>query len=32
MSIALPSPEGLAVSAPEEWTMLWLDRSRRRGR
>lgn len=32
MSIALPSPEGLAVRAPEEWTMLWLDRSRRRGR
>jgi hypothetical protein len=32
IALALPRPEGLAVRAPDEWTMLWLDRSRRRGR
>jgi hypothetical protein len=32
MRFALPCPEGLAVSAPDEWTMLWLERFRRWGR
>lgn len=29
---ALPWPEGRAVRAPDEWTMLWLARLRRWGR
>jgi hypothetical protein len=32
MRFALPWPEGRAVRAPEEWTMLWLERFRRCGR
>jgi hypothetical protein len=32
MRLALPWPEGLAVRAPDEWTMLWLERFRRWGR
>jgi hypothetical protein len=33
IKFALPWPDGLAVSAPDEWTMLWLDeRLRRCGR
>ena len=32
MRLALPWPEGRAVSAPEEWTMLWLERFKRWGR
>jgi hypothetical protein len=33
MRLALPCPEGRAVSAPDEWTMLWLlERLRRWGR
>lgn len=30
--LALPWPDGRAVRAPEEWTMLWLDKFNRWGR
>jgi len=32
LSLELMGPAGRAVRAPDEWTMLWLERSRRRGR
>ena len=32
MRLALPCPDGRAVSAPDEWTMLWLERLSRCGR